>query len=90
MHGKSSKLLVLDDRFIFKTLPKTFDVGHYHSWKILLKHDSVLIPTAINENEIIMAFRHKKLKLYGLQFHPESILTEYGKNILINWLKICS
>jgi len=90
LHGKSSKLLVQDHQYLFKNLPQTFIIGHYHSWKVELKPDSELIPTAINEKEMIMAFRHKQLRLYGLQFHPESILTEYGKNILNNWLEIDS
>ena len=70
---------------LFKHIPQTFNIGHYHSWEVE-NIKQPLIPTALNEDGILMAFRHDQLKLYGIQFHPESILTENGKQILKNWL----
>ena len=90
LHGKSSKLLVKDDGCLFKNLPSSFKIGHYHSWIVKLKSDSELITTAVNEQGMNMAFRHKNWQLFGLQFHPESILTENGKTILNNWMQTCS
>ncbi len=90
MHGKSSKLLVKDDSYLFKGLPTSFTIGHYHSWVVKLKSNSELITTAVNEHGMNMGFRHKNWQLFGLQFHPESILTENGRPILNNWIKTCS
>ena len=51
---------------------------------------SVTISAAVNEQGMNMGYRHKRLPLFGLQFHPESILTENGRSILNNWLQTCS
>ena len=88
LHGKSSILHVKDSRCLFKELPSTFKVGHYHSWIVEKNQESGLIITADNDKGQIMAFRHKQYNLYGVQFHPESILSEHGQTILLNWLKI--
>ena len=90
LHGKSSKLMVKDDSYLFKNLPKSFKIGHYHSWIVQLKSDSEFITTAVNEQGMNMGYRHKRLPLFGLQFHPESILTENGRSILNNWLQTSS
>ncbi len=84
-HGINSKINVLNHDCLFKNLPSNFPVGHYHSWEVD-KVKSPLLPTAYNEEGILMAFRHEKYKAFGIQFHPESILTKYGKDILKNWL----
>jgi anthranilate/para-aminobenzoate synthase component II len=57
---------------------------------VKLKSNSELITTAVNEHGMNMGFRHKNWQLFGLQFHPESILTENGWSILNNWIKTCS
>jgi len=72
---------------LFKNIPEEFNVGRYHSWAL----DAKLLPdcfdiTAKDNNGVVMAIEHKTLDLCGVQFHPESILTEYGKNILLNFL----
>lgn len=86
-HGIFSKIQVLNFDYLFKNLPEKFNIGHYHSWEVVnLK--SPLIPTSLNDEGKLMSFRHDKLKLFGIQFHPESILTENGKKILKNWLCI--
>ena len=90
LHGKSTQLIVKDDHLLYNGLPSSFSIGHYHSWIINLKVNSELITTAVNDLGMNMSFRHKKLQLFGIQFHPESILTENGRLILKNWIKICS
>lgn len=88
-HGVASQLSVLDksDK-LFKNLPQQFEIGRYHSW-VVAQNDfpKDLIITAVEENKQIMALRHTTFKLYGVQFHPESILTQRGKEIIANFLK---
>ena len=81
-HGVSTEINVLNNDCLFKHIPQTFHIGHYHSWEVE-NIKKPLIPTALNEDGILMAFRHDQLKLYGI---PESIVTENGKQILKNWL----
>jgi anthranilate synthase component 2 len=64
-----------------------FNAGHYHSWSVL--PESVgdnLVVTAIDENGLIMGLRHSQFSVRGLQFHPESIMTEQGEKIIMNWI----
>ncbi|MBC8266080.1 MAG: aminodeoxychorismate/anthranilate synthase component II [Flavobacteriales bacterium] len=87
MHGVSSKIILTKDDLIFKNIPDNFNVGHYHSWVI----DEKTLPccfdvTSKNENGIIMSIAHKVYDLKGVQFHPESILTQHGHLIIKNWL----
>lgn len=84
MHGKTSKI-THDETRLFKGVPKTFEAARYHS----LALDSVLNPlkiTARSSDGTIMAIEHKKYPLYGVQFHPESFLTDSGKQIIRNFL----
>jgi anthranilate synthase component 2 len=63
-------------------------VGRYHSWVVSNKDfPDALEITAVDENEQIMALRHKSLDIKGVQFHPESVLTPHGKQIIKNWIK---
>jgi anthranilate synthase component 2 len=71
---------------LFLNLPKTIKVGLYHSWAVKLNSDRNFKKTAQSENNILMAIEHKKFALYGVQFHPESILTDFGKEILLNFI----
>lgn len=74
---------------IFKGLPDTFLAGRYHSW--VVRKDSLpedIIITAEDESGLIMGIRHAKYPVYGVQFHPESILTPQGETILKNWLTL--
>ncbi|QNU66115.1 aminodeoxychorismate/anthranilate synthase component II [Ruminiclostridium herbifermentans] len=88
VHGKQSRIYN-DGEGIFKYLPKSFNVVRYHSlcakWENFPK---CLEVQAVTEDNTIMAFRHRKHHTYGLQFHPESILSEYGKELLMNFLDI--
>lgn len=90
LHGVATSMQVLDEKdALFKNLPKKFNVGRYHSWVISSKHfPKELIITAKDENNQIMALRHYKYPIYGVQFHPESILSEYGKELIGNFLNV--
>ena len=87
MHGIQNRGRVVVSNNIFNGLPSGFKIGHYHSWII----EEASIPLALDvilkdENEMPMAFAHKSLDITGLMFHPESIMTEYGREMLANWL----
>ena len=89
-HGIATPIQVLDKNdLLFKNLPQNFNVGRYHSWIISNENfpESLSI-TAVEDNNQIMAFKHKDYNLYGVQFHPESILTENGKELITNFLSI--
>ena len=84
-HGVAETLLVKKRGILFKDLPTSFDVGLYHSWSVTDIDEQYI--DAILANGIIMAISCKAKKLYGVQFHPESILSEYGKRLLGNFIK---
>jgi anthranilate synthase/aminodeoxychorismate synthase-like glutamine amidotransferase len=89
-HGKNS-LIWHNNEGIFKQIVSPFKVGRYHSLAISNEDlPAELIVTARTEDDEIMAVQHVVLPIYGVQFHPESILTDYGKNILLNFFKITS
>ncbi len=72
---------------IFRGLPKRIIMGRYHSWVVSKENfPSCLEITAESDENQIMALRHREYDIHGIQFHPESILTTEGKNILQNWL----
>jgi anthranilate synthase component 2 len=86
-HGVASALTVVPDR-LFEGLPTQFAVGRYHSWVV----DEAHLPAELEvigrtPDQQIMAIRHKQYDLRGLQFHPESILTEHGAKLIQNWLQ---
>jgi anthranilate synthase/aminodeoxychorismate synthase-like glutamine amidotransferase len=88
MHGKTS-IIHHDGKTIFTGLQNPFEATRYHS--LIIKRDtlpSVLEISAWTEDGIIMGVRHKQFKVEGVQFHPESILTSVGKDLLRNFLKL--
>ena len=85
MHGKISRVRIKDD-YIFKDIPEEVNAVRYHSL-ILGNLPDNIETIARTENEEIMAIRHQTLNIRGLQFHPEAILSEYGKRILQNWVR---
>jgi anthranilate synthase/aminodeoxychorismate synthase-like glutamine amidotransferase len=88
MHGKTS-LIHHDGRTIFSGLPNPFEATRYHS--LIIKKETlpaVLEVSAWTDDGIIMGVRHKQFKVEGVQFHPESILTGAGKDLLRNFLKL--
>ncbi len=88
VHGKSSKI-THDGKGIFKNLPQPLKVGRYHSLIV----DETTLPdclkiTATAENGEIMALQHVSYPIYGVQFHPESVLTEKGYDMLANFISV--
>jgi para-aminobenzoate synthetase component 2 len=88
MHGKASEICH-DGKTIFAGLPDHFSAGRYHSLIV----DRASLPeclevSAFTEDNVIMGLRHRELKVEGVQFHPESILTEDGMKLLANFLKL--
>lgn len=86
-HGVQSRIHLVADDYIFAGLPSEFEVGRYHSWVV----DRSTLPselqvTAFSPDGEIMAMRHRKYDVRGVQFHPESILTPEGMTIIENWL----
>ena len=89
MHGKQSDVTVDNNCTLFKDCPSTMKVARYHS----LAADNGTMPeclevTATTEDGEIMAVRHKEFPIYGVQFHPESIMTPYGRQMLENFIKM--
>ncbi len=87
-HGKMSKV-THDNKGVFAGLPQPFDAVRYHSLAIVPETlPDVLEVSARSESGVIMGIRHKTLTIEGVQFHPESILTKPGKQLLDNFLKM--
>jgi anthranilate synthase component 2 len=89
MHGIATPIQVTDmEEKLFAGLPQSFKVGRYHSWVVDEKgFPADLEITAIDEKDnSIMALRHRQFDVRGVQFHPESVLTEYGMELMQNWL----
>jgi anthranilate synthase component 2 len=89
LHGIADQIKVLEPKkSVFEGLPKKFNIGHYHSWVVNPKGlPKKLAVTAKDSEGHIMGIRHKDFKVQGVQFHPESILTEHGKEMIKKWLE---
>jgi anthranilate synthase/aminodeoxychorismate synthase-like glutamine amidotransferase len=88
MHGKTSTI-EHDGKGLFKGVEQNFIATRYHS--LIIKKDTIpesLIVTATSEDGIVMGVRHKKYPIEGIQFHPESILTIAGEELIKNWLDL--
>ncbi|MDE1896914.1 MAG: aminodeoxychorismate/anthranilate synthase component II [Rhodospirillales bacterium] len=88
VHGKTSPVFH-DNSDVFEGLPNPFTATRYHS--LIVQRASLpasLVPTAWTEDDIIMGLRHVDLPIYGVQFHPESIATSHGHDILRNFLRL--
>lgn len=89
LHGKTS-LVYHDQTGVLRGLPSPFTATRYHS--LAVEADSLpdeLVVTGHTRSGVVMAIRHRELKLEGVQFHPESVLTEHGHLMLANWLVAC-
>ena len=87
VHGQPKKITVRSNTLLFKDIPEHFNAGLYHSW--VIDRDNLppeLLITAVSGEGNIMSFQHKDLRLFGIQFHPESIITEYGRELMKNFL----
>ena len=86
-HGIQSPVSLTAKDYLFEGLPSTIQVGRYHSWVVDQKDfPDCLEVTAVSEEGYIMALRHRTLDVRGVQFHPESVLTPEGKQMLGNWI----
>ena len=87
-HGVKSDITVIKDDILFNNLPKELEVGRYHSWVVSPESfPEDLEITAVGPKGEIMALRHKTYDVRGVQFHPESILTPLGDEMIKNWLE---
>lgn len=88
-HGVTTEARQLVDTPLFAGLPEHFPVGRYHSWVVAKTSFPDCLEIIAESNEgMIMALRHRTHNVYGIQFHPESVLTPDGKRIMENWLHI--
>ncbi|MGM0506652.1 MAG: anthranilate synthase component II, partial [Bacteroidota bacterium] len=89
MHGKTSRM-DHDGKGVFQNAPQGFDATRYHS--LVLDPESIpedLLVTARSEDGVIQGVRHRSHPVEGIQFHPESILTLAGPQLVVNWLGMC-
>lgn len=84
-HGVSEKINIQHHNGLFKQLPTQIEVGLYHSWKVVCPLDWI---SATSPSGVPMAFERPEIQVYGVQFHPESVMTPLGKEILRNFIEI--
>ncbi|MCB0451162.1 MAG: aminodeoxychorismate/anthranilate synthase component II, partial [Confluentibacter sp.] len=88
-HGVATKVTIcVDDEPLFEGMDKEIEVGRYHSWVVSAHLPDSLEATSFDANGQVMSLRHKVYDVKGVQYHPESVLTPHGKQILKNWLQI--
>lgn len=88
-HGVATEATQIAEHKIFQHLPKTLEVGRYHSWAVNPEDfPEELEITSVDEKGMIMSLKHKQYDLHAVQYHPESILTPQGKQILTNFLNL--
>ena len=85
-HGIATRINIIAEDSLFEGLPEQIEVGRYHSWVVDPELPDTLVATSVDENGQLMSLRHKEYDVTAVQFHPESVLTPYGKKILQNWL----
>lgn len=87
-HGVATSIDIIRDDILFKNIPTKFNVGRYHSWIVNKNYlPEELKITCIDQSGHIMGLTHTTFDLRSVQFHPESILTEYGLDIIKNWIE---
>ena len=88
-HGVMGQMSqVVSGDYLFEGVPTDFDAGRYHSWVVVHeKLPNELEVTVKNDEGYIMAIRHREHDVRGVQFHPESVLTEYGGRMILNWIR---
>ena len=89
VHGRETPVLQVKEDILFFNVPGRFNVGRYHSWAVSKQSlPDCLEITAEDDDGMIMALRHRSDDVKGLQFHPESIMTQYGQQIISNWINL--
>jgi anthranilate synthase component 2 len=87
-HGVSTTIRrIVEDEVLFRGLPEEMEVGRYHSWVVSKELPESLEVTSYDDNGEIMSLRHREYDVRAVQFHPESILTPEGRQMLENWIK---
>jgi anthranilate synthase component II len=88
-HGKPVETIITDmNDYLFEGIPDNFTSGRYHSWVVnRIGLPKEIIITSVDEGGNVMSLRHNFYDIRGVQFHPESIMTEFGMKILQNWVK---
>lgn len=86
LHGKSSRVEHYHNGKLFQDLPDELEVGRYHSWLVSDEVDAQFTISCRTSTGEIMAMEHKQLNLHGVQFHPESLLTPTGRQMVRNWI----
>lgn len=87
VHGRATGIHVLDaNEQMFLNCPEAFQVGRYHSWAVSSEGLPLELKiTSVDDEGVAMSLRHQILDVRGVQFHPESVLTQYGKQMIANW-----
>ena len=90
MHGKTSKIEVICEDILFKDLPKQMTETRYHSLTVNKNNlpNNIIVTSKSLDDDEIMSLKRKDKDVYGVQFHPESVMSEYGHEIIDNFLKI--
>jgi anthranilate synthase component 2 len=86
IHGKASTAIKREESILFSNLSSSFEVGRYHSWRVQKAPPEFRITSETSDGEI-MSMEHEVLPIFGVQFHPESILTPDGRSMITNWIK---
>jgi anthranilate synthase component II len=88
-HGVVTNIIVTGSDFLFNDIPSKFKMCRYHSWAVSNENlPQELVLTSMDEDGCIMSIKHRDYNLHGVQFHPESIMSEYGKKMIHNWLEL--
>lgn len=88
-HGLAEEIrLTKKDSLFYEGIPDRFEVGLYHSWAVRPEKDSPFTPTAFSENNVLMSMEIPERKIYAVQFHPESILTPNGLQMIRNFVEL--
>ena len=87
-HGQPETITQNGKSVLFNGIPGSFTAGLYHSWAVSEPLPGALIATAFSENGVMMSLEHKTLPVYGVQYHPESILSEWGMEVFANFLSV--
>jgi anthranilate synthase component 2 len=87
-HGVTTEISIINEDYLFKNIPINTNVGLYHSWVVDRRDFPECFEiTSVNKEGFISSFKHKELDFKGVQFHPESILTDCGLKMIENWIK---
>ena len=86
-HGVATPCNIVADDYIFEGMTSPIEVGRYHSWVVDAESlPSCLEATSLSDEGYIMSLRHRDYDIRGIQFHPESVLTPQGRQIILNWI----